>query len=77
MKDQRQFKGGWEAELDFSTKDEVLAMRDQEVSINLVNSITGEIRQKRVSIDFIAQRVFRGEIETWRKKYGEDILIKK
>jgi hypothetical protein len=44
------------------------------VYINLINRLTGEIRQKRVTLDFIIRRVFQSEIETWKKEYNEIIV---
>jgi len=43
------------------------------ITINLINNATGEIRQKRVSIDQIARRCFESEIETWNDIKLENI----
>ena len=39
---------------------------NQIISINLVNNETGEIRQKQISLDTLARKVFESELKTWK-----------
>jgi hypothetical protein len=43
------------------------------ITINLISDATGEIRQKKVSIDQIARKMFESEISTWKDIGLEDM----
>jgi len=67
----------WSAELDIATNDQYLYLFDGKLGlsivINLVNEFTGEIRQKRVTIDQIARRCCESEISSSSDISLEDI----
>lgn len=69
----------WISELELKVHDvhcgEYFVMRQKNdiININLINNQTGEIRQKRVTIDQIVRRVFESEIETSKDIELEDI----
>ena len=44
-----------------------------EVVFNIVYLDTGEIRQKRRSMEWLMKRIFFHELRTYKKKYGEII----
>jgi len=44
--------------------------------VNLVNQKTGDIRQKRCSIDTVGRRMFASEISRWRNEKYNPVLIK-
>jgi hypothetical protein len=54
--------------------------RNGEITINLVYNKTGEIRQKKVSVQWLVDRVFLYERNTWNEKlvvtdaYGLDSI---
>jgi hypothetical protein len=70
----------WTAEVELRAGDSWLCGTNDNavIIVNLVSNITGEIRQKRVSVDTLARRVFASEISTWKKKYGDkdDWMVK-
>ena len=46
------------------------------IAVNLISNRTGEIRQKRVSLDTFARRIFKSEINTWRNRWlGSDYEV--
>ena len=56
-----------EGKMDGYTQDGVLV-------VSLVNLSTGEIRQKRISVDTLVRRIFASEIASWKKRWGDDPL---
>lgn len=55
---------------------EVEQRPDEEIIIvNLISKETGEIRQKRVSFDTLARRVFASELKTWAKRWPKSLAI--
>lgn len=56
----------WIVELDSAYKSDIFI-------INLINNETGEIRQKRVTLDQIARKLFESEISNWDDVKLEDI----
>lgn len=38
----------------------------QIITISLINNKTGEIRQKHISLDTLARKVFESELKTWK-----------
>ena len=45
---------------------------DDIIRVNLFNELTGEIRQKIVSIDQVGRKIFESEISTWKDIELED-----
>lgn len=43
------------------------------VTVNLINSNTGEIRQKQLTFDALIRKAFDSEIKTWNKKYDSSM----
>jgi len=71
----------WISELDIDTscfnKNSTISIpsqdKDVRMFINLINKETGEIRQKEITMDQIARRIFESEISNWKDIELEDI----
>jgi len=68
----------WYTEIEFVGNDypyilNSITHKDLSIPITLINKQTGEIRQKKVTIDQIARRIFESEISTWKDIELENI----
>ena len=75
-KQNKRIANPWFVEIDFRFNNNYYcfsSQNDDTVLINLINENTGEIRQKRVSIDTIARRVFESEIKNMDDVHLEDV----
>lgn len=46
-----------------------------DVTINSVILNTGEVRQKRRSLEWLVNRILRDEFKTWSRVYGEEFTV--
>jgi hypothetical protein len=64
----------WIVEIESSNVNYLRSDRPEDtIVVNLFNELTGEIRQKAVSIDQVGRRIFESEISTWEDIELEDI----
>jgi hypothetical protein len=69
MKQNKRIAEPWIAEIEFKFNNQYYFLSSvcddtNDIFINLVNTHTGEIKQKRVSVDQIARRVCESEIKS-------------
>lgn len=48
--------------------------KGQGVVFNVIFLDTGEIRQKRRSGEWLMRRVFRDELRTWKRRWGDEVV---
>ncbi len=53
---------------------EIKIYLDDKVVMNLIFLNTGEIRQKRRSMEWLMRRVFQYELKTWKRRWDEEII---
>ena len=48
---------------------------DTRLVFNVVFVDTGEIRQKRRSMEWLMRRVFESELKTWKSRWGDELDV--
>jgi hypothetical protein len=63
----------WSSEVELRVGDKWLygGSDNAVIIVNLISDITGEIRQKRISVDTLARRVFASEMRRLKREYGD------
>ena len=77
MKQNKIIAEPWIAEVEFKFNNQYYSLSSvcddtNDVFINLVNTSTGEIRQKKITVDQLARRLYESEIKTWKDVEIED-----
>ena len=52
-----------------------LVFTDEQVIMNIIFLQTGEIRQKKRSHEWLLERLFKHELKTWKKRWGEQLRL--